>query len=813
MFINHLYIAFRNIIKRKGYSFLNIAGLTLGMSCCLLIFHYVSYERSFDKFENAPGQIVRVRLDSYQKGVLAFKSATSYPPIGPAMKKDFPEVQKFCRLIDDNLLLSNEKQNLKFTENKGYYADPASIEMFNLQFREGNPKSALEGPDKIILSASTARKYFGNENPLGKTLINRRGERPQTFEVTGVFRDFPDNSHLILNYLVSYKTLAKELTAEGDSSNASETAWGWYDYYVYLQLKPGIDYKTLEAKMPAFTDKYINQIEWNKKNNERTELHLIPLEDIHLYSNYNQEAEVNGNGSAIAFLFLIAIFIICIAWINYINLATARSVERAREVGVRKVLGALRSMLIRQFLVESFILNCISLFLSFFVFFILLHPFDLFTGHSHYTGVTLTGTYWFLFLILFLIGTLISGLYPAFILSGFKPGIVLKGSFKNSSSGLFLRKSLIIIQFTTSVVLITGTIIVYDQLSYMRNQPLGANVQQTLVLKGPQTLVDSLYQNTYQPFKTAVLQLPGIRNITSSTSVMGDEIYWTNSSRRLGSGQPSLTLYNLGIDYDFIPSYGIEMITGRNFSRSFPTDQKAIILNQKATALLGFRKPEEAVNQKIVRGRDTLTIIGVTADFHQLGLQKSIDPMILVPRPNSSRFYSLKINTANAEQTIALLQRLWSSFFPQDPFDYFFLDESFGEQYKADGLFGTVFGIFAFVAILIACFGLLGLSAYNVLQRTKEIGIRKVMGATVNSILILLSRDFLKLILVALVLAIPLGWFIMSKWLDDYAFRIHIGWWVFAIAGIFALVIAVMTICIQAMRAATTNPVTSLRSE
>ncbi len=813
MFTNYLYIAFRNIFKRKGYSLLNIAGLTLGMSCCLLIFHYVSYERSFDKFEKSPGQIVRVRFDSYQKGVLAFKSATSFPAIGPAMKKDFPEVQKFCRLIDDNLLLSYEKQNKKFTENKGYYADPAAIEMFNLQFREGNPQSALKGPDKIILSASTARKYFGNENALGKTLINRNGDRPELFEVTGVFRDFPENSHLILNYMVSYQTLAKELKEGGDSTNASETAWGWYDYYVYVQLNPGVDYKIVEAKMPAFTDKYINQKEWNKKNNERTELHLIPLEDIHLYSNYNQEAEVNGNGSAIAFLFLIAIFIICIAWINYINLATARSVERAREVGVRKVLGALRGMLVRQFLVESFLLNCISLLFSLFIFFVLLHPFDIFTGRSHFTGVTLTNTYWFLFSGLFIIGTLVSGLYPAFVLSGFKPGIVLKGSFKNSSSGLLLRKSLIIIQFTTSVILIAGTIIVYEQLSFMRNQPIGANVQQTLVLKGPQTLVDSLYQSTYQPFKSSVLQIPGVRNIAASTSVMGDEIYWTNSSRRLGSDQPALTLYNLGIDNDFIPSYGIQMAAGRNFSQTFATDRKAVILNNKAALLLGFRTPAEAVNQRIVRGRDTLTIVGVTADFHHLGLQKNIDPMILIPRPNASRYYSLKMNGANIEQTITSLQRTWSRYFPQDPFEYFFLDESFGEQYKADILFGSVFGIFAFIAILIACFGLLGLSAYNVLQRTKEIGIRKVMGATVNSILILLSRDFLKLILFALVFAIPLGWFIMSKWLQDYAFRINIGWWIFAIAGLSALTIAVITICIQTMKAATTNPVDSLRSE
>jgi putative ABC transport system permease protein len=309
-------MAFRNILKRRGYSFLNIAGLSIGMSCCLLIFHYVSYERSYDSFEPASKQIFRIRLDSYQKGKLAYKSATSYPAIGPALKRDFPEVERYCRLIDNNLLLSNEEQNKKFSENKGYYADTSAVQMFGLSFIKGDPRTALDAPDKIILSESTARKYFGKEDALGKILINRNNQTPETFKVTGVYKDFPSNSHLVMEYLVSYATLGKQIRLSGDSSNPSETAWGWYDFYVYLQLKQGSDWQKLEDKLPAFTDKYINSQEWAKANNNKSELHLIPLPDIHLYSNYNQEAEVNGNGQAVAFLFLIAIFIICIAWIQ-----------------------------------------------------------------------------------------------------------------------------------------------------------------------------------------------------------------------------------------------------------------------------------------------------------------------------------------------------------------------------------------------------------------------------------------------------------------------------------------------------------------
>ena len=477
------------------------------------------------------------------------------------------------------------------------------------------------------------------------------------------------------------------------------------------------------------------------------------------------------------------------------------------------MLGALRGTLIRQFLMESFLLNGISFILSLAVFYVLLHPFDLFTGRDHYTGLVLNIRYWICFIGLFVIGTLVSGIYPAFVLSGFKPGVVLKGSFKNSGSGLFLRKSLIILQFITSVVLIAGTIVVYQQVNFMPNQSLCPDISQTLILKGPQTLGDSVYKQVFQPFKTEVLKHPSIKSITASSSVMGDEIYWTNGSRRLGSGQSAVTLYNLGIDFDFIPAYKIEMAAGKNFSGSFGMVEKSVILNQNAASLLGFKNPEDAINQKIVRNGDTLTIVGITANFHQLGLQKIVDPMILLPRPNISQYYSLKIIGANAAQSVTALKQIWSRFFPKDPFDYFFLDESFGQQYKADLLFGKVFGIFAFLAILIACFGLLGLSAYNVLQRTKEIGIRKVLGASVNSILVLLSKDFLRLILVSFFLAIPVGWILMSQWLEDYAFRIHIGWWVFGIAGAIALMIAIVTIVIQAMKAATTNPVTSLRSE
>ncbi|MEP6948478.1 MAG: ABC transporter permease [Ginsengibacter sp.] len=816
MIKNYFKLAFRNLFKRKGYSLLNILGLAIGITCCLLIFQYVAFERSYDKFESKADQIVRLRLDNYQHGKLSWKSATSYPAFGPTMKKDFPEVENFCRLHDADLVLSNDERNVKFKEDKGYYADPSFLEMFNVKLLKGNPKTALEGPDKILLSEKTAKKYFGNDEAMGKRLIFRDPQFSRTFEVTGVFKEFPANSHLIINHLASYATMGSIARQSGDTSNPTETSFGWYDFYTYLQLKAGSDVAKFESKLPAYCDRYMNNKAWAKTNNVRTEIHIIPLSDIHLYSNFNQEAEANGNGQSVSFLFMIAFFIIGIAWINYINLATARSMERAREVGVRKVLGALRRNLVGQFFVESFLLNLVAFAFALGIVFLLTPWFNQLTGHTMHENFSLPGKYWLGFAVMFLSGSLLSGIYPAFVLSGFHPIYVLKGLFKSSPGGIALRKGLIVGQFATSVVLIAGTIIVFQQVSFMRNQKLGADINQTLVIDGSNSITDSLYQNSFQSFKNDLLKIAGIKNVSTSTNVMGQEIYWTNRSRRLGVDNKeagAVTLYNLGIDYDFIPSFGLELKAGRNFSKDYKTDEKGILLNENAARLLGFEDMGKAVNEKIVSGGDTIKILGIVANYHHQGLQKAIDPMIFRLALNNRGAYSIKIATENIQSTIAAVEKTWNKHFPADPFNYYFLDELFDEQYKADKQFGEVFGLFAFLAILIACFGLLGLSAFNVLQRTKEIGIRKVLGASVQNLLYILSKDFLKLVVISFVLAIPVTWWVMYNWLQDYAYRINISWWVFAIAGIVAFAIALVTISFQAIKAAITNPVKSLRTE
>lgn len=814
MLRNYFKIALRDLKKRKTYAALNIMGLAIGLGCFLLIFEYVAHERSYDRFQDLGDRIVRVRLDSFRGGELMWKSATIYPAIAPTMKKDFPEVEDFCRLHDAELLLANDARNMKFSETKGYFADPSSLRILEINLQKGDPASALSGPDQIIISEAMAKKYFGDEEPLGKRLTVRDPQGTWSYEVTGVFRDYPRNSHLTIEYLVSYATLGKlARIVWGDTTNATETSWGWYDFYSYILLQPGADWKTLEAKLPAFCDRHLNSREFARNNNIRNELALLPLSDIHLYSNYNQEAEVNGNGRAVSFLFLIAFFIIGIAWINYINLATARSMERAREIGVRKVLGALRVDLIRQFLSESVLLNVIALVVALLAVLELAPVFHQFIGRAEASGFNLPANYWLGTLAIFAAGALLAGLYPAFVLSGYQPGLVLKGVFKNRRNSQTLRKGLIVAQFAASVALIAGTMIVYRQVEFMRQQSLGANISQTLVLDAAASLSDSLYQNAFQPFKNEALGISGVKNLTASSSVMGKEVYWTSSARRLVADAGTITLFHLGVDYDFVPAYNLELKAGRNFSENFTTDNKTALLNEQAAKQLGFESIESAINQKIRRGGDTLTVIGVVADFHQQGLQKTIDPMIMLLRPNIRGYYSAKIQATEVQATVAALQKIWEKHFPADPFSFYFLDELFDRQYRADMIFGKVFGAFAFLAVLIACFGLLGLSAYNVVQRTKEIGVRKVLGASVVSIAGLLSKDFVKLVLAANLVAWPVAYFAMNRWLQDFAYRVNIGWWVFALAGGAALLIALLTVSLQAIKAALANPVEALRYE
>ncbi|HEV9037940.1 MAG TPA: ABC transporter permease [Puia sp.] len=813
MLRSFLHIALRNFAKRRGYSILNLLGLTIGISCCLLIFEYVGYERSFDSYNPDAKNIFRVQENDYENNHFAARWATTSPAVGPALKKDFPAIQSFCRLYRADGQLTNPSNNVRFHEEKSYAADAAAIGILDLHLVKGDPATALIGPAKVILNKTTAKKYFGNDNPVGKTLYNEDGGRRRPVEVTGVFADLPDNSHIRPDILFSYPTLKAWMNFGNTTEDFTQTAWSWNDYYTYIRLKPGSDWHTLQARLPDFMDRHYNSFPAHKANKDYNLLQLFPLTDIHLDSHFDEEAEANGDGSSVSFLFLIAFFIAVIAWINYINLATARSLERAREVGVRKVLGALRTHLIRQFMVESLLLNGLACVLAIAITWSLNPLFNQLTGR---TIRTIPLTYCEIFAGLFLAGTLLSGIYPAFVLSRYHPVTVLKGLFKNAAGGQFLRKALIIGQFAASILLIAGTIIVYKQVHFMRSRELGVDISQTLVVNGVSTLSDSIYTATYPAFRQDILSLKNVSAVTGTTDIPGTEITWATDWQRLRSNpKKNYMIHHLGVDYDYFKYYGLKIIAGRSFSKDYPTDKKGVILNETALKLLGYARPEDAIGETLHADQsqiDTVHVIGVAADFHQQGLQKAIDPLAIVLRLPEPSYYSVRVN-GNMPHTIAAIKAVWQRYFPTDAFRYFFLDEHFERQYAENERFGTVFGLFAGLAIFIACLGLLGLSAYNVIQRTKEIGIRKVLGASVQHLLYILSRDFLLLVALAFVIAVPVTWWAMSSWLREFAYRIDIGWWTFVVAGILAFGIALITVGLQALKATLANPVKSLRTE
>ncbi|MFL5747584.1 MAG: ABC transporter permease [Niastella sp.] len=818
MLQSFLKIAFRNLLSRKGFTLINIAGLATGITCCLLIFEYVAYERSYDTFNKNADRIFRVQDEEYQNGKLVVPCASAMPGVAPAMRREFPEVEDAGRLRKMEFLLGNEARNIKFKESDVYYADESIVNIFQLEFREGDPRTVLSEPDKVIISAEEKSKYFGNEDALGKVLTIYSNGRTRPLQVTGVFKNYPANSHLKLSVLVSYPTYSKVIGTYGKPDDVLETSFGWTDFYTYILLRKGVNSKQVAEKLPAFIDRHFNNLPENKNQGDRYSLSLMPLKNIHLYSHYTEEAEANGDGQSVNILFLVAFFIIGIAWINYINLATARSLERAREVGLRKVLGALKGELIWQFMLESLMLNVLALVVACAITLSVNPLFAGLTGRPLPALISLPLNFQLYFIVLLAAGTFLSGIYPALVLSRYQPVVVLKGLFKNAAGGQWLRKGLIIGQFAISIILIAGTMIVYRQLHYMQNQGSGADINETLVIKGALgSIRDSAYQDVYSAFKEEMLKVSGIKSVTASSGIMGEEILWsTNWNRLQGGSKQANNLFHLGIDADFIESYGLKMVAGEPFSRVSGADRKRVILNESAVRTLGFSSPKAAIGQLISGGQnnmDSLEVKGVIADYHNEGLQKSIQPLVIFADRRTRGFYSVKMQGKNAGSTVASIKKIWDRFYPADPYDYFFLDEFFNRQYAEDKRFGQVFGLFAILAIGIACFGLLGLSAYNVLQRTKEIGVRKVLGASVHSLVLTLSKDFLKLIAFAFVIAIPITILAMHSWLQNFAYRTGIPWWIYALAGVLAILIALLTVGFQSLKAALANPVKSLRTE
>jgi len=816
MISNYLKIAFRNLWKHRSFSAINIGGLAIGIASCLLILQYVSFKLSFDQFHENAKDIYRVGNDRYQNGKLIQHGTITYSGVGRALKDDYEEVIENARMRPGGEVIIDHN-NKKLEERDILYVDPSFLTMFSFPMLAGNSATSLKEPYRVILSETLARKIFTEyksdiSKAVGETLVFNRDSMP--YRVDGICKDAPENSHLRFGMLVSYSTVtANWKEADYDFTQS--------DFWHYVQLKPGADYKALNAKMDAFSKKHFDG---NKVSGSDEKFALQPLGKAHLYSDFEYEIGNTGSATVVWSLLIIAIVIIALAWINYINLSTARSVERAKEVGIRKVAGSMKGQLIWQFMVESLLVNLIAVLLALILVIILQSAFNqllslklslsyMFTkgmsGYSIPVGLILVAV----------AGIFISGFYPAFVLSGFRPITVLKGKLSTSKKGAYLRKGLVIGQFSITIMLLIGSLIVVQQMQFMNKKSLGFDMNQMLLIRSPKlTEFDSTFIDKVNSFKEELKQFSFVKGATSSWNVPGGETGRSFNVRRLDSASTTrYTMRHTGVDYDFINTYDIKLIAGRNFTRSdHNTDfsqLKSILLNQSAVKLLGFKSPEEAIGKSIMRGDRKWDVVGVVSDFHQKSVRYPIEPSLFFAAYSSYSDISVKLNTTEVSDAVAAIRVKYDQFFPGNLFDYEFVDEHYNRQYQNEVLFEKAFAIFAGIAIFVACLGLLGLTMYAAYQRTKEIGVRKVLGASTSRILVLLSKDFLKLVLIASIIAIPVAAWVMNNWLQGFAYRIPMSWWIFAVAGGAAFIIALVTISFQSIRAATANPAKSLRTE
>ncbi|MEJ8844931.1 ABC transporter permease [Lacibacter sp. H375] len=809
MFSNYLKIAWRNLLKNKTFSLINIIGLASGLACFILITLYITDEVSYDRYHEKADRIYRINSD-IRFGGTALNMAVSPDPLGATLKKDYPQVEQFTRIYASEGSKLFKKDNVYITEERVVYADSTLFDVFTFPAIAGNPKTALSEPNTVVVTESTAKKYFGSvEAAMGKTM-ECNDERNRLYKVTAVIKDIPKNSHFIFDMFLSMDNV------EYNFNNFLS-----HNFHTYVILKPGTDYKAFEKNFVQVIDKYMlpqakqfMQIESMKdfeKTGNRLAYSLIPLKSIHLHSERGVELGVNGSIQYVYIFGAVALFILLIACINFMNLSTARSASRAKEVGIRKVLGTEKKSLIRQFLAESTLTSFIALLLAVAFTWLTLNWFnDLAAKEFHITDLLQPGFLLFLLAMPIAVG-LVAGSYPAFFLSSFKPIAVLKGKMNTGFSKSNLRSTLVVFQFFTTILLITGTIVIYRQLNYIQSTKIGFNKEQVLVVDIP-----SMSGSTAESFKTEVAKLSSVKSasfagfLPVSNSARNDNTWSTESVMTEKNG---FNMQNWRIDYDYIPTLGMEIVKGRNFSPQYGGDSTALIINEATAALIGGGDP---VGRKLYSsdGQNPVvyTVIGVVKNFNYESLRKNVSPLAF--RLGNNRWAAaFRVETKDMKNLLTQVESKFKAMAPGMPFSYNFLDESFDRMYRGEQRIGKIAFAFSFLAILIACLGLFGLATYMAEQRTKEIGIRKVLGASVSGIVQMLSKDFVKLVLIACVFAIPLAWWAMSQWLQNFAYRVSIGWWVFAAAAVIALIIAVLTVSSQAVKAALSNPVRSLRNE
>jgi len=805
MFQNYLKTAYRNFLKYWTFSLINVGGLAIGIAGFLLILGFLLYEYSYDASQPNRNRIYRLPMTITENGekqaapqLLAF----TYPAVAPALKQDYPEIQEAVRLRKQWGVMRHDKN--QFVEDEMfYYVDPALFKVFSFDFLKGDPANPLSSPDALVITESTAKKYFGNADPLGQILVFKN----ENYRVTGIIRDIPENAHWHFDVLGNFEKYEED---EKKAGRALENNWTYSDYYTYILLDPAANPEQLRLKLPAFAEYHLGAL--MKKEGFRVSFELEALQDIHLHSRYAYELAGNGDFGYLKYLAIAAIFILVIALINYVNLATARAIDRAREVGVRKVIGAARIQVIGQFIIETVLVNLLAILAGLGIYLISLPFFARFVEIERSVLSISAGNLLKMLATVFLAGGILAGIYPSFLLSAHKPLHSLKpvAAGPVNSSPNKLRRALVVLQFSIAIVLISGAMGFHKQLRFMNNADLGINIKQTLVIHQPLEL-DSTASFAVKSFIHEIEKNPAIRSVTLSVSIPGSKSGGT-SDYKTPDSRGFKTCRDYGIDSKFVQDYGLSLIAGRNFDPS--ENESNVMLNETAARILGFRKETDAIGHEIQSSRDHLRVVGLVKDFHQESLQSGIEPIVFYPDKDfNMSFYSVKVRTGAMESLVAYIREKWSAAFPGSPFTFSFLDDVFNQKYKNDRLFSTTLWLFTIMAIFVSCLGLFGLSLYTVRKRVREMSIRKILGASPYGITWLLTGSYMVLVLIASITAVPASYLLLHHWLLGYAFHIQIGPWLLITPIMIIASIAWLTIIYHSLRAATVNPAKFIRNE
>jgi putative ABC transport system permease protein len=803
---HYLKTALRSLNRTKLFSLINILGLAVGMAVCLLILQYVTFEKSYDRFHPDSDRIYRLRYERTSEEGTSVRFASCCPPAADFIRGVYPEVETIARIFRYQAVVSRRDRDIKFQEARMYFAEPEFFRIFAFTFIEGNPLTGIRKPATAFVSRSTADKYFGSQDPIGRTLTV---DGKVDYTIAGLFEDLPPNSHLKFDIVLSYPNLKDIFPADVFES------WGHTGFFTYIRFRPGTDPKAFEKQMIDLV--YANCAELMETYRLVIELKLQPLTSIHLTSHYLQEYEINGSRDTVNILGIAALFIILMAWVNYINLSTAHALTRAREVALRKVVGASRRQIISQLFTETAVLNLIALVLALAAVQSLLPTFSRLTGIP--VDAAPWGSPWFPAAVgaLFAAGILLSGSYPVAAISAFHPVRIIRGALGGVSRGVSLRKILVVFQFIIALTLLTGAFTVYRQVIFMKNQNLGFDIQQVLVVNSPRVRGET-FPAQFRAFREEILRNPAILKMCSVTEVPGRQIFW-DAGGIFRTGQDSGKGKNymiLGVDYDFMAVFDLEPVFGRNFSRDFPADANALILNETAVEWMGLPGGEEAVGQQIDYWGEIFTVIGILPDYYQQSPKQAFEPTIYRLMPYGRREWgriALKVGGSGLQDMIRFVEGQYAQFFPGNPFEFFFLDDYFDQQYREEELLGRVMAIFALLAVFITSLGILGMSSFMSLQRTREIGIRKVLGASTPSILRLLSRDFLLMIGAAMIAAWPLTFWGIRRWLNSFAHQMTLNWALFVVPLFLLALLTLLTISAIILRAAAANPADSLKHE